>query len=121
MAHRILIVEDESELSDLLKTRLEANNYEVITAADGKEGFEKAHNERPDLILLDLRLPKVDGYWICNILKHDKRHAKTPIIIITAKAGSDNMKLAKECGADMYMVKPFEIEELLSKIAILLK
>ena len=121
MAHKILIVEDEDELLDFLKMRLEANNYEVIAAADGKEGFEKARQEKPDLILLDLMLPKVDGYWVCNLLKHDKRHEHIPIIIITAKSGEENVKLARECGANAYMVKPFEIQELLAKIADLLK
>ncbi|MDD5428538.1 MAG: response regulator [Candidatus Omnitrophica bacterium] len=121
MAHKILIVEDESDLREFVKMRLEANDYEVIVASDGKEGFEKASHENPDLILLDLMLPKVDGYWICNLLKNDKRHAAIPIIIVTAKSGADSMKLAKDCGADAYVVKPFEIGDLLSKIASLLK
>ena len=89
MAHRILIVEDEHDLLDFMKMRLEANNYEVIGACDGKEGYEKAHKEKPDLILLDLMLPKVDGYWICNLLKKDKRREDIPIIIITAKQGDE--------------------------------
>lgn len=121
MAYKILIVEDESELRDFMKIRLEANSYDVITAGDGKEGFQKACQENPDLILLDLMLPKVDGYWVCNLLKNDRRHASTPIIIVTAKSGADSMKLAKDCGADAYVVKPFEIGDLLSKIASLLK
>lgn len=118
---RLLVVEDEGELLEFLKIRFEANGYEVIGARDGKEGFEKAVKESPDLILLDLMLPKVDGYWICNLLKHDKRYDKIPIIVLTAKSGSESHKLAKECGADLYMTKPFEIEELLSKIAGLIK
>ena len=118
---KILIVEDEPELREFLKMRLEANGYDVVGAADGKEGFEKAHGEKPDLILLDLMLPKIDGYWVCNLLKHDKRHEHIPIIIITAKSGEENVKLAMDCGADAYMVKPFEIQKLLAKIASLLK
>ena len=121
MSNRILIIEDEGDLLDFLKMRLEANDYEVIAASDGKEGYEKAHSEKPDLILLDLMLPKIDGYWVCSLLKHDERHSKTPIIIITAKSGDENIKLAKECGADAYIVKPFEIEDLLARIAGLLK
>ena len=121
MAHKILIVEDEHELLDFMKMRLEANNYEVIGACDGKEGYEKARSEKPDLILLDLMLPKIDGFWVCNLLKHDSRYSKTPVVIITAKSGDENMKLARECGADAYIVKPFEIENLLSTIASLLK
>jgi len=118
---KLLVVEDEGELLEFLKMRLEANGYEVIGACDGKEGFEKAVKEKPDLILLDLMLPKVDGYWVCNLLKKDKRYDMIPIIILTAKSGAEHSKLAKECGADFYMTKPFEIEELLSKIASLIK
>lgn len=118
---KILIVEDEGELLDFLKIRLEANNYEVIGAVDGKEGFEKACKENPDLILLDIMLPKVDGYWVCNFLKSDKRRSRIPIIVLTAKAGEASMRLAKDCGADAFMAKPFEIDELLSKISNLLR
>jgi len=114
---RLLVVEDEGELLEFLKMRLEANGYEVIGACDGKEGFEKAVKAKPDLILLDLMLPKVDGYWVCNLLKNDKRYGMIPIIILTARSEAESLKLAKECGADAYMTKPFEVEELLSKIA----
>lgn len=120
-ARRILIVEDERELCYLLKMRLETNGYETITAFDGKEGLEKAHKEKPDLILLDLMLPKLDGYWVCDLLKKDKRYVATPIIIISAKAEKENLGLAKNCGADAYMEKPFDIEALLARIASLLK
>ena len=121
MPHKILIVEDEHELLDFMKMRLEANGYEVIGAADGKEGFEKARQDKPDLILLDLMLPKIDGYWVCNLLKKDKRYVNVPVIIVTAKSAAEDKRLAKECGADAYMVKPFDIEELLAKIKHLLK
>ena len=118
---KILIVEDEHELLDLMKMRLTANNYEVIGACDGKEGYEKACKEKPDLILLDLMLPKIDGYWVCNLLKNDKRHENIPIIIVTAKSGNENQELAKKCGADAYMQKPCDIEALLAKITSLLE
>ena len=120
MKRKILVVEDEHELLDFIKIRLEANDYEVIGACDGKEGYEKAHTEKPDLILLDLMLPKIDGYWVCNLLKHDKRYENVPIIIITARSGAEHQRLAKECGADAYMQKPFDIDALLVKIASLL-
>ena len=118
---KILIVEDEHELLDFMKIRLEANNYEVIGACDGKAGYEKACKEKPDLILLDLMLPKIDGYWVCDLLKSDKRHEDIPIIILTAKSGDENQELAKKCGANAYMQKPCNIEELLAKIASLLE
>ena len=104
-----------------MKIRLEANNYEVIGACDGKEGYDKACNEKPDLILLDLMLPKIDGYWVCDLLKNDKRHENVPIIIITAKSEDEYQELAKKCGADAYMQKPCDVEALLEKIASLLK
>jgi DNA-binding response OmpR family regulator len=121
MAHKILIVEDEAELLEFIKMRLEAKGYEVVGAADGKEGLEKTYKEKPDLILLDLMLPEIDGHWVCNLLKHDKRYQAIPIIIITAKSDAANMKLAKDCGANEYVVKPFDMNILLSKISGLIK
>ena len=118
---RILSIEDDPDLQHLIGLSLHSNGYEIQYAFNGKEGYEKAHSGKPDLILLDLMLPKIDGYWVCSLLKHDERHSKTPIIIITAKSGDENIKLAKECGADAYIVKPFEIEDLLARIAGLLK
>ena len=118
---RILVVEDESDMAALLKTRLDKKGYEAIVASDGKEGFDKAKAEKPDLVILDLMLPKVDGFWICNILKHDKRYSETPIIILTARSEKTDMELANECGADCYMIKPFEFDELARNIEKLLK
>ena len=118
---RILVVEDNEANMYLCTRILTAHKFEVIQATNGKEAIEIAKTEKPDLILLDLMLPKIDGYWVCNLLKHDKRHEHIPIIIITAKSGEENVKLAMDCGADAYMVKPFEIQELLAKIASLLK
>jgi DNA-binding response OmpR family regulator len=114
------MIEDEADFVEFLKMRLEANGYEVVAAVDGKDGFEKARSEKPDLILLDLMLPKVDGYWVCNFLKHDTRFSSIPVIILTAKTGEASVKLAKDCGADEYMQKPFEVDDLLSKISGLL-
>ena len=115
------MIEDEADFLEFLKMRLEANGYEVIGAVDGKEGFEKARSEKPDLILLDLMLPKVDGFWVCNFLKHDARFSSIPIIILTAKTGEASIKLAKDCGADEYVQKPFDVADLLKKISSLLK
>ena len=118
---RILIVEDETELVEMVKMRLEANNYEVLTAYDGQEALEKARKEKPDLIVLDLMLPKIDGYKVCGLLKRDTRYAKIPIIIFTAKAQEEDKKLGEELGAEAYIIKPFEPQVLLSKIKELLK
>ncbi len=118
---RILIVEDEAQLVNLLKMRLEANDYEVITAYDGQEGLDKARKEKLDLIILDLMLPRMDGYKVCGLLKRDTRYAGVPIIMFTARAQEEDIKLGKEVGADAYITKPFEPQVLLEKIKELLQ
>lgn len=121
MAHKILIVDDEPNIILLVGTRLKANGYEVISASDGQAGLEKAQKESPDLIILDLMLPKMDGYKVCGFLKRDYRYAKIPVIMFTAKAQDEDKRLAEEMGADAYLVKPFKPEELLAQIQALLK
>jgi len=117
---RILIVDDEPELTDMLKMRLESAGYEVITAVDGQEGLEKAKKEKPDLMILDLMLPKMDGYKVCGLLKNDARYSKIPIIIFTARAQESDVKMGQEVKADAYITKPFEPNKLMSKIKELL-
>ncbi|MBI2095321.1 MAG: response regulator [Candidatus Omnitrophica bacterium] len=114
---KILVVDDETELVAMVKMRLEANRYEVITAADGQEGLDAARRERPDLILLDLMLPKIDGYKVCGLLKADTRFRAIPVIVFTARAQDSDKKMAEETGADAYLTKPFEPQALLKKIA----
>lgn len=118
---RLLLVDDEKDLVETVKFRLEANNYEVLTADDGSEGLDKAKKEKPDLIILDLMLPKMDGYKVCGLLKADVRYNKIPIILFTARAQEEDIKLCKEVGAEAYITKPFEPQVLLSKIKELLK
>ena len=104
---KILLVEDEKVLIETVTLRLEANGYEVIPAYDGFEGLEKAKKEKPDLIILDLMLPKMDGYKVCGLLKADTRYNKIPIIMFTARAQESDKKMGKEVGADAYITKPF--------------
>jgi two-component system alkaline phosphatase synthesis response regulator PhoP len=118
---RILIVDDEDSIVKLVKMYLEHHRYEVIIASDGQEGLEKAKTEKPDLIVLDLMLPKMNGYKVCGLLKKDTRYAKTPVILFTAKAQEKDVKLGEEVGADAYITKPYEPEILLAKIKELLK
>lgn len=118
---RILVVDDEAMLVDMVRIRLEANGFEVISAGDGQAGLEKAKKEKPDLIILDLMMPKMDGYKVCALLKKDARYSKIPIIIFTAKVQDDDRKMGEEVGADAYFTKPFEPETLLAKINDLLK
>ena len=118
---KILLVEDEKVLMETVTLRLEDNGYEVISAYDGFKGLEKAKKEKPDLIILDLMLPKMDGYKVCGLLKADTRYNKIPIIMFTARAQESDKKMGKEVGADAYITKPFEPQALLEKIRQLLK
>jgi CheY-like chemotaxis protein len=113
---RILIVEDQAMIVNMLKMRLEANHYEVITASDGQEGFEKAQKENPDLIILDVMLPKMNGYKVCQLLKADPKHRTIPIIVSSGRTPQEIRKVSKEVGADTYIHKPFEAEVLLAKM-----
>ncbi len=118
---RILVVDDEAELVKAVQIRLDQAGYEVLVAGDGREGFDVARRERPDLIILDLMLPGMDGYEVCGLLKADTRYSKIPIIMFTAKAQEEDMRLGKEVGADVYITKPFEHQVILDKIKELLK
>ena len=117
---RILLVDDEVQLVEVVKMRLEANNYEVIPAYDGQEALDKARKIKPDLIILDLMLPKMDGYKVCRMLKFDEKYKNIPIVMFTARAQDSDEKLGYEVGADGYIIKPFEPKALLDKIAELL-
>jgi len=118
---RILLVDDEPNIVKLVAARLKANGYEVISAYDGQEALETARRVKPDLIILDLMLPKMSGYKVCGLLKGDSRFAKIPIIIFTARAQEEDVKLGGELGAEAYVTKPFDSKMLLSKIKELLK
>ena len=120
MAKRILIVDDEVQLVEMVKMRLEAAGYEIISAYDGQEGFDKAKKNKPDLIILDLMLPKMDGYKVCGLLKNDARYSKIPIIMFTARVQEEDVRLGKDLGAEEYVMKPFEPKILLDKIKKLL-
>lgn len=117
---KILVIDDESELVGMLSIRLEANNYQVITALDGREGLDKARAEGPDLIILDLMLPGLDGYQVCRALKSDDKYKQIPIVIFTARAQESDIKAGNEAGADAYITKPFEPGILLAKVSQLL-
>ena len=121
MGKKILIVDDEPQILLLLEARLKANGYEVLSAEDGFAGLELAKKEKPDLVILDLMLPKMDGFKICGLLKRDSRYSKIPVILFTAKAQETDIQMGTEVGADAYVTKPFEPRLLLGKIQELLK
>jgi len=116
---KILIVDDEEDLLKVVSFRLEKTGYKVCCAVTGKEALEMAARERPDLILLDLRLPLLNGMEVCTQLKKDDNLKQIPVIIFTASSGHVDEK-AMACGADDYIVKPFTPEDLLGKIKSLI-
>jgi len=118
---RILFVDDEEDLVDMVSLRLESSGYKVIRAYDGQEGLDKVRDENPDLIILDLMLPKIDGYKVCRMLKFDEKYKKIPVILFTARTQAADVKLGAEVGADAYLTKPFEPGMLLAKVSELLK
>lgn len=117
----ILVVEDEENLVELLKFRLESNGYKVETALDGKEGLSKIKKIKPDIIILDLMMPKIHGIDVCRISKNNAATKKIPIIILTARTQQSDLVGARECGADAFIAKPFEPSVLLEEIERLIK
>jgi len=118
---KILIIEDDDHIIELLKFNVENNGYAVSVAMDGHEGLDKAINELPDLILLDLMLPGIDGIEICNKLKNKDRTKDIPIIMLTAKGHETDKILGLEIGADDYMTKPFSVRELMTRIKVVFR
>lgn len=113
---RILIVDDETDLVSVLRFALEVEGFEVLEAADGEEGLRKAHQARPDLMVLDLMLPKLDGYKVCRALKFDQRFKRVVVFILSARSGQQDRKLAFDMGADAFVTKPYDIRDLVSRI-----
>ena len=113
---RILIIDDEQELVKALKVRLTVSNYEVLIAYDGIEGLEKAQKEKPDLILLDINMPRMDGFQTLEKLKSDSQMSSIPVIMLTARSQVDDVSSGAKAGALDYIVKPFETAVLLEKI-----
>jgi two-component system, OmpR family, alkaline phosphatase synthesis response regulator PhoP len=113
---RILIVDDEPDLRSVLRFSLEAEQFEVIEASDGEEGLRMACDELPDLVVLDLMLPRMDGYKICRALKFDDRYRHMPVVILSARSGETDRRLAMELGADAFITKPYDLKDLVSRI-----
>ena len=118
---RVLVVDDEPDLVRILEFGLKAAGYAVETASDGQEGLKKARESKPDIILLDLMLPKLDGYKVCRLLKFDERYKQIPIMILSARTQEGDQTLAHEMGANRFLTKPYEFAEILDHIQALLK
>src|SRR5213592_2972000 len=119
MNSRILIIEDELPMRTALKDVLEAEGYRVLLAANGEDGLEHALADKPDLILLDLMMPKVDGYTVCAELR--RLSNPVPILMLTAKGQIEDRVRGLDVGADDYLVKPFSTEELLARVRAVLR
>ncbi len=113
MSKKILIVEDEKSISDIIKFNLEKEGYETLTAYDGEDGLAKALGEKPDLVLLDVMLPKMDGFAVCKKIRET---SLVPVIMVTAKEEEIDKVLGLELGADDYITKPFSMRELMARI-----
>ena len=120
MGKTILIVEDEPKNMTLTRDMLKISGYETIEAVDGRQGVEKAKSARPDLILMDIMMPKMDGYAACREIKADPATKNIPVIMLTAVGYDLNKRLAKQMGADGYVTKPFSRQQLVDAITLLL-
>lgn len=118
MSHKILIVEDDPNLLETLKYNLQRENYEVVTATDGEQGLEIALDSSPDLVILDIMLPKINGFEICRILR---RKSTVPILMLTARTDETDKVVGLELGADDYVTKPFSLKELLARVRAMLR
>src|SRR5574344_719414 len=116
---RILIVDDDNEIRELLEFDIGQSGYYVDTAKDGLEGLNKALNNSYDLILLDVMMPKMNGYDVCKNIRQAK--LSVPILLLTAKGTIGDKTVGFDCGADDYLVKPFDIQEVLLRIRVLLR
>ena len=113
---KVLIVDDEVDLANLLKINLEVEGFECSIAKNGKEGIEKAGVLQPDLILLDINMPVIDGYGVLSELKKNQETSKIPVIMCTTIKGDENIKKAYSLGASNYVIKPFKPKEVIGKI-----
>ncbi|OGS01125.1 MAG: hypothetical protein A3G41_00060 [Elusimicrobia bacterium RIFCSPLOWO2_12_FULL_59_9] len=113
---KILVVEDNLDIAENLEARLTVQGYEVLMAPDGKEGVEKPRAELPDLVILDVMMPKIDGYQACRIIKHDEKTRHIPVLMLTSLQLMGDAEKAFEAGADDFLSKPFTNDQLLRKI-----
>jgi len=117
---KILLVEDEPEFRLALRTRLEANGYDIIEANDGATGLNTARHQNPDLIILDVMLPKMDGFKVARLLKFDLKYKNIPLMMLTVMSQASDRKMGQAVGADAYLTKPYQPQELLDTISTLI-
>ncbi len=116
MSKKILVVDDDPNIVNLIRAFLSKIGFEIMEANDGLDGLQKARTENPDLIILDVMLPKLDGFKFARLLKFDELHRDTPILMLTAKSDEKDEKTGKAMGADAYLTKPFKNQELIDQV-----
>ena len=117
---KILVVDDEVYILHILDFILGAENYDVITATNGEQALQKVREEKPDLVILDIMMPKLDGYETCRLIKKDPATKMIPVILLTAKGREVDQKLGHEVGASDYMTKPFSPTKLIERVQAIL-
>jgi len=110
MKKKILIVDDEKDIVETLKFIIESDGFDCIVAYDGEEALNLAKTQNPDLIVLDVMLPKINGYKVCRLLKFDSKYKHIPILMVTARTQQEDKIIGEETGANEYITKPFDIE-----------
>jgi two-component system alkaline phosphatase synthesis response regulator PhoP len=113
---KILVIDDDMDALDTLQTILEKNGYIVVTAMNGKTGIQKAWEEKPNMIILDVMMPDMDGYQVCEIIKTDAVTKNIPIIMLTGRDMGEDVALALDKKADWFITKPYDIKYLMSKV-----
>jgi DNA-binding response OmpR family regulator len=113
---KILVVDDEVDLVKTIQFSLEIEGYKVFVSYNGEDALHQARKENPDLILLDIMLPKLDVYKVCRLLKFDEKYKHIPILMLTSKTQEKDKTLGMETGANEYITKPFDIDELMEKV-----
>ena len=116
-AATVLVVDDDPVIQKLLKVNFEMEGYDVITAGDGAEGLAAARSEGPDVVILDIMMPKMNGLEVLTALKQDKNTESIPVILLSAKAQSSDVQAGLDRGADAYVTKPFDPLELLDRVS----
>ena len=120
MAYKVLLADDEEDVKIVLRMFLETKGYQVCTAFDGLDAIDQAKREKPDIILLDVMMPLIDGFEVCKKLKADPETEKIPIVMLSAASHAESVKKGMDAGAVDYLVKPFEPEQLAKVLADML-
>src|SRR5438874_660188 len=121
MSHTVLVLDDEKDILEMVRYNLEKEHLDVITASEGQSGLEIGLKHKPDLVVLDLMMPGMNGLEVCKQLRSDARTSRVPIIMLTAKAAETDKIIGLEMGADDYITKPFSVRELLARVRAVLR